>query len=574
MLTDLSIRHFAIIDDLSITFRGGLTVLSGETGAGKSIIINALNLLLGGRASASLVRTGENAAEVEGMFVVPPGSDTAAQLTAMGHDPAEGLLVRRIISATDRHRVYINGRLATMQLLAELTENLASISGQHAHQALLKEELHLLFLDRFAGLMPLREKVGTAFGSLAPLLETLRKKEALAKKRKAQEELLRFQKEELDLAAIEPGEDDTLEAERLRLRNAEVLLRTATEGVSTLYTAEGAVYERITQYKKELEKGAAADAGMAPLLLEAEELCYRVEDLSRNLQQYRDGISVDERALDAVEERLDGINKLKRKYVGAAGTLSDLLDRQQAIEKELADLETLEVEMEGLESDIAEAREKLHALCLNLSGKRKKSASRLSSLVEKELKNLEMPRAQFNVAVSPLGAEMGGTAQGPEGIRMGESGMDRAIFMIAPNVGEAEKALTKIASGGELSRVVLAIKTILAEGDAVGTVVFDEVDSGIGGGVAEVVGMKIREISRHHQVLCITHLPQIAKFGDHHYRIEKQVVKGRTCTSISPLTEEGRVDEMARMLGGVEVTRATLDHAREMLDLTMGTKCS
>ncbi|VVS92586.1 DNA repair protein RecN [Desulfoluna spongiiphila] len=565
MLTDLSIRHFAIIDDLSISFGEGLTVLSGETGAGKSIIINALNLLLGGRASASLVRTGEAAAEVEGLFAVPEGSDTAEKLSAMGHDPAEGLLVRRVISATDRHRVYINGRLATMQLLAELTENLASISGQHAHQALLKEELHLLFLDRFAGLMPMRDKVARAFHALAPLLETLRKKEALKQRQKEQEELLRFQKEELDAAALEPGEDAFLESERVRLRNAESLLRTAGDGVATLYTAEGAVYERVTQLKKELEKGAGADGGMSPLLAEAEELCYRVEDLSRNLQQYRDGITVDERALDAAEERLDFINKLKRKYVGASADLSELLDRQQAIDAELASLENLEVEMEGLEAAIAEAREALHALCLTLSEKRQKAAAKLSTLVEKELKNLEMPRARFHVAVAPLGAESGGTAEGPAGIRMGETGMDRAVFMIAPNVGEAEKPLAKIASGGELSRVVLAVKTILAEGDAVGTVVFDEVDSGIGGGVAEVVGMKIKEIAGHHQVLCITHLPQIAKFGHHHYRIEKQVVDGRTCTSITPLSEEGRVDEMARMLGGVEVTRATLDHAREML---------
>ncbi|VFQ43350.1 DNA repair protein RecN [Desulfoluna butyratoxydans] len=566
MLTELSIRHFAIIDDLSISFDEGLTVLSGETGAGKSIIINALNLLLGGRASASLVRTGEAAAEVEGHFAVPQGSDTAERLTAMGHDPAEGLLVRRVISATDRHRVYINGRLATMQLLAELTENLASISGQHAHQALLKEELHLLFLDRFAGLMPLRDKVAKAYHALAPLLETLRKKEALKQRQQEQEELLRFQKEELDAAALEPGEDTFLESERVRLRNAESLLRTAGDGVATLYTAEGAVYEQVTQLKKELEKGAGADSGMAPLLSEAEELCYRVEDLSRNLQQYRDGITVDERALDAAEERLDFLNKLKRKYVGASADLSELIDRRQAIETELAALENLEVEMEGLEAAISEARETLHALCLTLSEKRQKAAGKLSSLVEKELKYLEMPRARFHVAVAPLGAESGGTAEGPAGVRMGETGMDRAVFMIAPNVGEAEKPLAKIASGGELSRVVLAVKTILAEGDAVGTVVFDEVDSGIGGGVAEVVGMKIKEIAGHHQVLCITHLPQIAKFGTHHYRIEKQVVAGRTCTSITPLSEEGRVSEMARMLGGVEVTRATLDHAREMLE--------
>jgi len=566
MLTDLSIRHFAIIDDLSISFGEGLTVLSGETGAGKSIIINALNLILGGRASASLVRTGEATAEVEGLFSVPAGSDTAEKLSAMGHDPSEGLLVRRVISATDRHRVYINGRLATMQLLAELTENLASISGQHAHQALLKEELHLLFIDRFAGLMPLRDNVAKAFHALAPLLETLRKKEALKQRQREQEELLRFQKEELDAAALEAGEDTFLEAERVRLRNAETLLRTAGDGVATLYTAEGAVYERVTQLKKELEKGAAADGAMAPLLSEAEELCYRVEDLSRNLQQYRDGITVDERALDAAEERLDFINKLKRKYVGASVDLSELLDRQRAIDAELASLESLEVEMEGLEAAISESRATLHALCLTLSEKRQKSAVTLSSLVEKELKNLEMPRARFHVAVTPLGAESGGTAEGPSGARMGETGMDRAVFMIAPNVGEAEKPLTKIASGGELSRVVLAVKTILAEGDAVGTVVFDEVDAGIGGGVAEVVGMKIKEIACHHQVLCITHLPQIAKFGTHHYRIEKQVVNGRTCTSITPLTDEGRVAEMARMLGGVEVTRATLDHAREMLE--------
>ena len=568
MLTELSIRHFAIIDDLTISFENGLTVLSGETGAGKSIIINALNLLLGGRASSSLVRTGEACAEVEGQFTVPFDSIVADKLKELGHDPDEGLLVRRIISATDRHKVYVNGRLATMQLLAELTENLASISGQHAHQALLKEELHLLFLDRFAGLMPLRAKVERAYGALAPLLEELRSKERLAARQKEQEELLRFQKGELDDAQMHEGEDLALEEERVRLKNAQSLLRTASEGSALLYTREGAIYEQLVAMKKELEKGAQADGAMTSFFSEAEEICYRVEDLARSLEGYASGISLDGAALEEVEERLDLLNKLKRKYVGASADFSELLVRHREIEAELEALEGLDVEMGNLKEEIAEARDRLYSLCLTLSEKRKKAAGRLSKLVEKELKHLEMPNARFHVAVSPLGSDASAAAEGPDGVRLGETGMDRAVFYIAPNVGEAEKPLAKIASGGELSRVVLAVKTILAEGDAVGTVVFDEVDSGIGGGVAEVVGMKIREISAHHQVLCITHLPQIAKFGHQHCRIEKRVVKGRTCTSITPLDPEERVQEMARMLGGVELTQATVEHAREMLALT------
>lgn len=568
MLTDLSIRHFAIIDDLSVSFGEGLTVLSGETGAGKSIIINALNLLLGGRASASMVRTGEESAEVEGLFTVPFDSLVAEKMKAAGLEPDGGLLVRRIISATNRHKVYINGRLATMQLLAELTENLASISGQHAHQALLKEELHLLFLDRFAALIPLRTKVEKAFQALSPLLEELKRKKALAARQKEQEELLRFQKGELDEADIQPGEDDALEEERVRLKNAESLLRTASQSSAALYTHEGAIYEQLVMIKKDLEKGAQADAAMAAFLGEAEEICYRVEDLARNLESYASGITMDGAALEAAEERLDLINKLKRKYVGANAELSELLAKHAAISKELSSVENLEVEMEGLESDISKAREALFSLCVTLSEKRKKAAGKLARLVERELKNLEMPNARFNVAMTPLGPESTGAVEHEDGTRMGENGMDRAVFHIAPNPGEAEKPLAKIASGGELSRVVLAIKTILAEGDAVGTVVFDEVDSGIGGGVAEVVGMKIREISAHHQVLCITHLPQIAKFGHNHYQIEKRVIKGRTCTSITPLGKEERVSEMARMLGGVELTQATMDHAREMLALT------
>jgi DNA repair protein RecN (Recombination protein N) len=563
MLKELSIRNFAIIEDLRITFEAGLTILSGETGAGKSIIINAVNLLLGSRASSSLIRTGEENAELEALFEVSQDSQSAAILKEQGDDPAEGLLVRRVVSRSNRHRIYLNGRLATMQVLKQATENLASISGQHAHQHLLKEELHLTLLDQFGGLIPLREKVGTAYEALVPLLTRRRKLLDRRAQRQERMELLQFQQEEILAAAIEPGEDEGLEAERTRLRSAEQLFQVVSGSIEGLYSSPGAAIERIGEVRKQIEAATRLDAALMPVMEGLGEAAFQLEDICDRLRDYGKTLEVEGGRLVEVEERLDLLNRLKRKY---GGNLAEIDTHLGSISAELEATENIDAHLKTLEAEVAKGHAALVALSLELSRKRHKQALGLARQIETELHALKMTPTQFQVAVAQQTAEAGGEpALVHEGLALSEKGLDRAQFLMAPNVGEAIRPLASIASGGELSRVVLALKAILAKTDAVHTIVFDEVDAGIGGDVAEIVGAKLGQLARHHQIICITHLPQIAKFGQAHFKIVKQVDKGRTATTIQALDAEERISELARMLGGVEITDTTLAHAREML---------
>jgi DNA repair protein RecN (Recombination protein N) len=563
MLEALCIRNFAIIDDLQITFQDGLTVLSGETGAGKSIIISAVNLLLGSRASGKLIRTGAECAELQALFRIPSGAALAAMLAAADCAEGDALVVRRLISRNERHRVYLNDRLSTMQALAAATANLASISGQHAHQGLLNEDQHLLILDRFGGHLPLREELGARYRALLPLIQELKSLNAQKDRQTERLELLRFQHKEILDADIQPAEDARLAQEQLRLRSAETLFRTAQESIDALYAAQGAVVERLAEVQKSLEKASGLDAGLVPVARRLAETGYQLEDMVDELRRYRDALSMDERRLEAVEARLDLLRALNRKY---GGSLAAVAERCAAIEGELAQIGDLDGRMAAVQRQIAAQHARLADHCRRLSAKRESSARRLGQKVESELASLNMARTRFEVLLEALPADpQSDPFLTVEGFAVGETGFDRACFMIAPNVGEELKPLAAIASGGELSRVVLALKAILAQSDAVATIIFDEVDAGIGGGVAEMVGQKLAALARYHQVICITHLPQIARFADHHYRISKHVAGGRTHTRIAPLAAEARVQEIARMLGGATITPKTLAHAREML---------
>lgn len=564
MLQELTIRNFAIIDDLKISFSGNLTVLSGETGAGKSIILNAVNLLLGSRANATLIRTGAEVAELEALFQIAPKSDVANIMEQHGYDASEGLLVRRLISRSDNNRIYINGRLSTMQLLNSITENLASISGQHAHQGLLKEDQHLLILDQFGDLMSLRKEVFQCFHEILPLIEKLHNFISTKEKQAERIELLEFQKKEITEASIALGEDAALEKERTILKNGEALYQSVNGSIEELYSAQGSIVERLVEVKKNLEKAGSIDP---QLTLKAEGVAgvtFGLEDLVENLRTYLKTIQIDEKRLEIVEDRIDTLQRLKRKY---GRTIEAVLKHLDSISQELSGIENISGTIADTEKELSMLHKKFVQLAETLSGKRKETAKILAKKVVTELDSLEMSSTRFQISLKNTPADEKSyrylTARGN---LLTETGLDRATFLIAPNIGEALKPLASIASGGELSRVVLAMKAILAETDSVETVVFDEVDAGIGGSVAEVVGKKLSSLAEHHQVICITHLPQIAKFGNQHFCISKSVSDGRTITSINPLNEKDRLKEIARMLGGVEITQATLDHAREMLE--------
>ncbi len=564
MLQELSIRNFAIIDDLQISFSDGLTILSGETGAGKSIIINAANLLLGSRANAGLIRTGSETAELEAVFKIASQSTIARIMGKNGYDPEEGLLIRRIISRKNRHRIYINGRLATIQQLNLITENLASISGQHAHQGLLKEEHQLTIIDQFGGLISLRDEVSRCFHEIVPLVKSLKDLKAKKDRQVEHVQLLEFQQKEIRQVSITPGEDTALEQERIRLKNGEELFQTVRSSVEALYSAQGAAVERLIEVKKDLEKASRIDTELTSKVESIAGAAFHLEDIAEELRTYLKNIQIDEGRLEAVETRLDTLVKLKRKY---GKSLEAVLLHLESIDHELSGIDNLSENIVDTQEGLSILHRKLIKLAKELSTKRKKTAINLAKKVKKELATLNMSQTKFQISFRTIpGDENTDPYLTTEGNAVNETGIDSITFLIAPNVGEPLKPLFSIVSGGELSRVVLALKAILAKTEAVETIIFDEVDAGIGGGVAEVVGKKLSSLARHHQIICITHLPQIAKFGDYHFSISKHISRGRTKTTINRLNEKERIKEIARMLGGEKITRATIDHAHEMLD--------
>jgi len=564
MLQELAIRNFAIIDDLQIRFYDGLTILSGETGVGKSIVIQAVNLLLGSRASAGMIRTGAESAELEAVFRFEENSPVAVAMISQGYATDDDLLIRRVISKNNRHRAYVNGRLATVSILNAIVENLASISGQHAHQILLKPERHLEILDQYGGLNSLRSTVNNLYSAIQPMITELNNLIAIRDGRSEHMRLLAFQRDEILKTGITPGADEKLEIEKRRLKNAEALHQAVYNSIDALYGMEGAAIERLTDAERCLEKARRIDPQLENSAKKIAETALLAEDLAETLRSYLSTVNVDEAQLEAVEERLDTLIKLKHKY---GGTLTAVLDHLETAEKELAKVENISETITALEEKIDKQHHRLAESCRTLSKKRARVARRLAREVESQLVSLRMDNTRFKVEVITQPAAFGTPSYlTVDDNLVTENGIDQAMFMIAPNVGEVLKPLAEIASGGELSRVVLALKVILAENDSVGTVVFDEVDAGIGGGTAEMVGRKLADLAKSHQVICITHLPQIARFGNHHFRIDKEVIGGRTVTVIEQINHKQRVREIARMLGGEKITRKTIDHAREMLD--------
>jgi DNA repair protein RecN (Recombination protein N) len=545
MLKQLSIKNFTIIENLHICFSDGLTILSGETGAGKSIIINAVNLLLGSRASAKLIRTGAETAELEALFKITPESRVFKILEEQGGKPSEELLIRRIISRGDRHRIYINGHFATIQMLSRLTENMTSISGQHAHQGLLKEDFQLMVIDQFGSLISVRSKNSRLFHEIVPLIQKLRKLNNIRDRQAEHINLLEFQKKEIIDASIKPGEDASLEQERIRLKNGEELYKAVYSSIEELYSANGAIVERLVEVKKNLERASEIDPELSSKAKDLNKASFRIEDIAEELRTYLKIIPLDDKRLEEVESRLDILTRLKRKY---GGTLESVILHLETIDQELSGIENISGQINDIETKLSELHRELSMLSLDLSSKRSQTAKLLAKKVEKELASLRMSGTKFKISLQTIPASDNSDPHlVVKGNTINETGIDQASFLIAPNVGEDLKPMASIASGGELSRIVLALKAILAEKGSVETLVFDEVDAGIGGSVAEAVGKKLSKLARYHQIICITHLPQIAKFGDNHFRITKNVSQGRTITSINPLNEKDRIKEIARM---------------------------
>ncbi len=561
MLKELNIKNFAIIEQLRVEFAPGLNVFTGETGAGKSIVVDALNLALGGRATADLIRTGSQEAVVEAAFELDRDgvSEVSALLSEQGIEmnPGDDLIVRRVLSASGKNKVYINGGLATLTTLSMLGACLADIHGQHEHQSLLSLERQMDMLDSFGGLDTIRNALAGTYGRLQGLRKELLELEAGERDRAQREDLLRFQKNEIEASMLKPGEDEELARERGLLANAEKLAAVSRAADEALYSSDNSVMSGLKKAMTSLREIAAIDRRLVPALELCEAGRAQIEEAAREVSAYTDRVEFDPDRLEQIDDRLDLIRKLKKKY---GSSVEEIMEFGGKAAAELERMERSTEEIGRLNNEIRSVMAGLTAQALDLTKKRGAAARELEKKVEAELSHLGMKKSVFTVKIIQ---ESG--VDTLDGYKLGPSGADRIEFLISPNPGEEPKSLARVASGGELSRIMLALKTILVEGDSIPTLVFDEVDAGIGGAVAEEVGRKLRRVAAKRQVFCITHLPQIASMATSHYGVSKSIKKERTSTDVRLLEKKERVDEIARMLGGKTITEATLTHAEEMI---------
>lgn len=566
MLLELTITNLAIIEELRLTFADGLSVLTGETGAGKSIIVDAVMLLLGGRATADMVRTGCESASVEGVFA--PAPDVLAQMRPLLEeyglaDEAGELILRREIQRARRNICRVNGRAVTLSVLEELGRHLIDIHGQGEHLSLMQMRRHVDFLDHYGGLAEQRAALAQVVAALrqvrAQIQALQRDKRELARR----VDLLEYQIAEIRSADLREGEDEELVRQRDLLANAEQRLQLAAAIYEALMGGEG-------RQRSAVDLAGGATEQMSDLIAldpalrdEAEMLdsaYYQLEEIARSVRVYRDEIEFDPEGLAAIEERLDLIRSLKRKY---GDSIAEILAFGQRAQEELESISHSEERLEALREQEAALLQELAAQGQALSQARRQAAEALGAAVELQLDELNMAHARFIVDIQWEEAEAGVEIEGAR-YRFDATGLDRVEFLIAPNPGEEPQPLARIASGGETSRLMLAMKTVLSEVDPVPTLIFDEIDAGIGGRTGDIVGKKLRQLAEDHQVFCVTHLAQIARYAQRHYQVTKEVAGERTLSVARLLSDEARVEELAVMLGGA-ATATTLRSARELL---------
>lgn len=571
MLTELFVENFALVEKLRLSFGSGLNLLTGETGAGKSILLDALGMVLGERTGADAVRHGAEKARVEAAFTVDEHDSRLREaMEAHGVEAEDGLLLlSRELSSSGKSAARINGRPATVAMLKSLGDALVDIHGQHEHQSLLAVERHADILDAWCGgeTLALKAAVVESHAKASAAQRELASLQQDARERARTLDLLQFQRDEIDNAAPRPDEEEALMAERIRLGSAEKLHQAASAAYAVLHggasagtgrggklsasrsSESGGALDGLTTAVSEIEHAVRLDERLAPVLEALQNALYVAEDAARDVRNYRDEIEFNPERLEEIEARLDVLKTLKRKY---GDTLEEVLRYREEIGARLETLENAETRIAELEGQVAKTRADLTKRAAKLTAARKKATRPFADAIMKELGDLAMTATRFEVAVEPRG-------------EVTSKGADHVEFLISPNPGEPLKPLAKIASGGEISRVMLALKSVLSRTMAVPTLIFDEIDSGIGGRTGTVLAEKLATLSRASQILCITHLASIAARGDRHFFIEKHSDKGRTTVGVTALADEQRVHEIARMLGGARLTDTVLQHAREML---------
>ena len=562
MLVELHVTNFALIDHLDLSFGAGLNILTGETGAGKSIIIDALGLALGERAGHDLVRTGAGKATVEAVFDLSHAPAEMRQklidagLSGDGSDEDDTLLVTRELAKNgSKSQCRINGRLMPVAVLKEIAEGLVDVHGQHEHQSLLAADRHIDILDNWGGkdALALRQQVADLSSEANALKREREKLRTDARERARMLDLYRFQQEELGQANLRPDEEEELAADRTRLASSEKLSAAAAEAYTALSGGErgaGGALDALNGALASVEHAANLDENLAPLVETLQSAVVYAEDAARDLRVYQESVESNPERLEEIEMRLDLIRTLKRKY---GETIAEIIAYAADLTAKLDALENSEAREEELTTAIAAAETKLSAVAAKLTMARKKAAVKFAAGITRELTDLGMTATKFEVSIEPQAVT--------------SKGADKIEFLLSPNPGEPLRPLAKIASGGEMSRIMLAMKSVLAKSGTIPTMIFDEIDVGVGGRTAQTIGDKLEALAKDAQILCITHLPQIASRAATHFFIEKQVHDGRTTVSVAPLDSEGRIDEIARMLGGSRRSEAVVQHAREMLSV-------
>jgi len=555
MLREVGIKNFVLIEDLRLELDKGLNVLTGETGAGKTIVLDALGLLLGDRFSSESVRQGAERSDVDGVFSAPKSREFQRWREDHGFEKMEEIVIRREGYPDGRSRAFLNDRPVTLGTLQELSVFLVDVHGQNEHQQILKPSVQLACLDRFAGLEDACAAIEPLFRDWQKLSDELNLGQLSEQERLQRVDLYRFQLQEIRQAALQPAEDQDLAARLPELKNAERLRALAETAYSTLYEEEGSALEKLSQAARAFDALKALAPSVEPLLVELQESKDRLEETARGLKTLAKRWETDPAALEEAMSRQDLIARLAKKY---GGSVESVLTYAEKLQGDLDRLENTEVYRRELQKQVDRASHDLDKASRDLSAKRKRAARQLSEAVQEQLADLGLKQAVFECKIEVV--------QGTDGPVFTTTGIDRAAFQWAPNPGEGSQPLKEIISGGEMSRVMLALKTVLAQTDAVPTLVFDEVDAGIGGLTAQAVGRKLRALSRHHQILCVSHLPQIASCAHAHFRVSKRVSKARTYAEIERLEPAERLQELARLLGS-QVTPTSVRHAKELLDL-------